>query len=249
MTVQQLDLDNIVFEDIRILIHSTRAGGKTHLAGDMLKHESQYGPVAYVNTDGEGLMTIKGIGLGKVGYKVESLADVKELIKQFTPKKLHAIAVDSVQHLERLVKIGVMGTDQRSPVSTKDKNEWVDIGREFENLLLAFQKTAKIVMLTCPSAINTDQITGNPRVISPDLSGARAMGIAGYVEWCGYIKVVAIGPGKVKRSVQFAPDGVTLVRQQTPNAIKEDITLPDGPGGWALVKAAIINSMEGGGKG
>jgi hypothetical protein len=127
--IKQLDLDNLVFEDIRILVHSIRAGGKTFLAGDMLKHEQQFGPVAYINTDGEGLMTIKGMGLGKVGYQVETLADLKDLLKQFTPKKLHAVAVDSAQLLERMVKIGVMGTDQRSPVSTKDKNEWVDIGR------------------------------------------------------------------------------------------------------------------------
>jgi len=244
MTVQKLDLDNLIFEDVRILLHSIRAGGKTFLAGDFLKEESQYGPVAYVNTDGEGLMTIKGMGLGKVGYKVETLKDFKDVIAEFSKNRLHALAVDSLQILERIVKIGVMGTADRSPVSTKDKNEWVDIGREFENAILSLNKAAKLVMCTCPSAINADQITGNPRMISPDLSGQRALGVAGYFEYVGYIKVLPTGKGKVKRSVQFAPDGVTLVRQQTPNAICEDIQLPDGLGGWKVIRDTITKAME-----
>jgi hypothetical protein len=82
-------------------------------------------------------------------------------------------------------------------------------------------------------------------VISPDLSGQRALGIGGYFEYVGYIKVLATGKGNVKRSIQFAPDGVTLVRQQTPNAIKEDIELPDGLGGWAKIKDRITKAMEG----
>lgn len=244
MAIQKLDLDNLAFEDIRILLHSIRAAGKTYLAGDFLKHESQYGPVAYVNTDGEGLMTIKGMGLGKVGYKVETLKDFKDVIAEFSKNRLHALAVDSLQILERIVKIGVTGTADRSPVSTKDKNEWVDIGREFENAVLSLNKAAKLVLCTCPSAINADQITGNPRMISPDLSGQRALGVAGYFEYVGYIKVMPTGKGKVKRSVQFAPDGMTLVRQQTPNAICEDIPLPDGLGGWAAIKDAITKTME-----
>lgn len=244
MSIQRLDLDNLAFEDIRILLHSIRAGGKTYLAGDFLRHEAQYGPVAYVNTDGEGLMTIKGMGLGKVGYKVETLKDFKDVIAEFTKNRLHALAVDSLQILERIVKIGVMGTADRSPVSTKDKNEWVDIGREFENAVLSLNKAAKLVFCTCPSAINADQITGNPRMISPDLSGQRALGVAGYFEYVGYIKVMPTGKGKVKRSVQFAPDGVTLVRQQTPNSICEDIQIPDGPGGWQTIKETIMKTME-----
>lgn len=245
MAIQKLDLDNLTFEDIRMLIHSTRAGGKTFLAGDFLRHEMQYGPVAYVNTDGEGLMTIKGMGLGKVGYKVETLKDFKAVIAEFTKNRLHALAVDSLQILERMVKIDVMGTADRSPVSTKDKNEWVDIGREYENAILSLGKAAKLVLCTCPSAINADQITGNPRIISPDLSGQRALGVGGYFEYVGYIKILPIGKGKVKRSVQFAPDGVTLVRQQVPNSINEDIALPEGPGGWQLIKDTIIKAMEG----
>lgn len=244
MSIQRLDLDNLAFEDIRILLHSIRAGGKTFLAGDFLKHESQYGPVAYVNTDGEGLMTIKGMGLGKVGYKVETLKDFKDVIAELSKTRIHALAVDSLQILERIVKIGVMGTADRSPISTKDKNEWVDIGREFENAVLSLNKAAKLVLCTCPSAINADQITGNPRIISPDLSGQRALGVAGYFEYVGYIKVMPTGKGKVKRSVQFAPDGVTLVRQQTPNAICEDIVLPDGLGGWQVIKETITKAME-----
>jgi len=245
LAIQKLDLDNLTFEDIRMLIHSTRAGGKTFLAGDFLRHEMQYGPVAYVNTDGEGLMTIKGMGLGKVGYKVETLKDFKAVIAEFTKNRLHALAVDSLQILERMVKIDVMGTADRSPVSTKDKNEWVDIGREYENAILSLGKAAKLVLCTCPSAINADQITGNPRIISPDLSGQRALGVGGYFEYVGYIKILPIGKGKVKRSVQFAPDGVTLVRQQVPNSINEDIALPEGPGGWQLIKDTIIKAMEG----
>lgn len=243
MAIKQLDLDNLTLDEIRVLVHSIRAGGKTHLCGDFLKYESQFGEVAYVNTDGEGMMTIKGTGLGNVGYVVETLKDFKELMKQFTSKRLHAMAVDSLQVLERLVKLSVLGTTERSPISTKEKNEWVDIGREYDNALVSMAHATKLLMCTAPSALNLDAITNNPRVISPDLSGQRALGCAGYFEYVGYIKMIITGPGKVKRSIQFAPDGVTLVRQQIPYSITKDIDLPDGPGGWLAIKTAIQKGM------
>ena len=237
--IKKIDLDKTAIDNLRVLVHSIRAGGKTHLCGDMLKYESQFGPVAYVNRDGEGLTTIKGIGLGEVGYQVETLKDFKELMKQFIDKPIHAMVVDSLQVLERMVKLGVLGTNERSPISTKEKNEWVDIGREFENALLSMSKATKLLLCTCPSAINADLVTNNPRLISPDLSGQRALGVAGYFEYVGYIKVMQVGKGKSKRCIQFAPDGVTCVRQQVPNEIIEDIPIPDGPGGWAAIRAAI----------
>jgi hypothetical protein len=230
--------------DIRVLVHSIRAGGKTHLLGDFLKHESQFGEIAYVNTDGEGLMTIKGIGLGNIAYKVEDLKDFKELMKQFAAKPLHALAVDSLQVLERMVVVSVTGTVDRSPISTKEKNEWVDIGREFNNALASMWRATRLLMCTAPSALNLDPITNNPRVISPDLSGQRALGCTGYFEYVGYIKMLVTGPGKVKRVIQFAPDGVTLVRQQMPNAITTDIPIPEGGGGWLAIKTAIEKGME-----
>lgn len=244
MSVQKIDLDHLKLEELRVLVHSIRAGGKTHLVGDFLKYESQFGPVAYVNTDGEGLMTIKGIGLGSVGYKVETLKDFRDLMAEFSKNRLHALGVDSLQVLERMVKAAVLGTTERSPISGKEKNEWVDIGREFDNALACMWKATRLLMCTAPSAINQDPITNNPRMISPDLSGQRALGCAGYFEYVGYIKMLVVGKGKVKRCIQFAPDGVTLVRQQIPNSITEDIELPDGPGGWKIIKDRIQKGME-----
>ena len=237
--LKRINLDTIEDNRLRLLVHSVRAGGKTHLVGDMLNYEKQFGPVAYVNTDGEGLMTIKGIGLGDVGYQVETFKDFKELMAEFIKKPLHALGVDSLQVLERMVKLHVLGTCDRSPVSTKEKNEWVDIGREFENALVSIGKAAKIVMCTCPSALNMDPITQTMKLVSPDLSGQRAMGCAGYFEYVGYIKTMQTGKGVAKRSVQFASDGVTLVRQQTPNEITDDIPLPQGSGGWLAIKSRI----------
>lgn len=205
----------------------------------MLNYEKQFGPVAYINTDGEGLMTIKGIGLGDIGYQVETLKDFKELMVECIKKPLHALVVDSLQVLERMAKLHVLGTCDRSPTSTKEKNEWVDIGREFENALVSIGKAAKIVICTCPSALNMDPITQTMKLVSPDLSGQRAMGCAGFFEYVGYIKTVQTGKGVSKRSIQFASDGVTLVRQQTPNEIIEDIPLPQGPGGWVAIKHRI----------
>ena len=246
--IQQIDLDNVALDDIRVLVHSIRAGGKTHLVGDFLKYESQFGPVAYVNTDGEGLMTIKGIGLGNIAYKVTELKDFKELMKQFSAKPLHAMAVDGLQVLERMVNLHVLGTTERSPISTKEKNEWVDIGREYNNALASMWRSTRLLMCTAPSAINSDPVTNTPKIISPDLSGQRALGCAGYFEYVGYIKMLVTGPGKVKRVIQFAPDGVTLVRQQMPNAITVDIPIPEGGGGWLAIKTAIQKGMETGGQ-
>lgn len=244
--LKRIDLDTMEDNRLRMLVHSVRAGGKTSLVGDMLKTEREFGPIAYVNTDGEGLMTIKGIGLGAVGYQVETLKDFKDLMAEFIKKPLHALGVDSLQVLERMVKLHVLGTCDRSPTSTKEKNEWVDIGREFENALVSIGKAAKIVMCTCPSAINADNITNNPRLISPDLTGQRALGCAGYFEWVGYIKTMQTGKGVAKRSVQFASDGVTLVRQQIPNEIMEDIPLPQGAGGWLAIKSRIEKGFTNG---
>lgn len=245
--IKQMDLNNVALDDIRVLVHSIRAGGKTHLAGDFLKYESQFGPVAYVNTAGEGLMTIKGIGLGNVAYVVEDLKDFKELMKQFAAKPLHAMAVDSLQVLERMVVLSVVGTAERSPMSNKDKNEWVDIGREFNNALASMWRATRLLLCTAPSAINSDPVTNTPKIISPDLSGQRALGCAGYFEYVGYIKMLVTGPGKIKRVIQFAPDGVTLVRQQIPNAITKDVEIPEGGGGWLAIKSAIQRGMETGG--
>lgn len=244
--LKRIDLDTMEDNRLRMLVHSVRAGGKTSLVGDMLKTEREFGPIAYVNTDGEGLMTIKGIGLGAVGYQVETLKDFKDLMAEFIKKPLHALGVDSLQVLERMVKLHVLGTCDRSPTSTKEKNEWVDIGREFENALVSIGKAAKIVMCTCPSAINADNITNNPRLISPDLTGQRALGCAGYFEWVGYIKTMQTGKGVAKRSIQFASDGVTLVRQQIPNEIMEDIPLPQGAGGWLVIKSRIEKGFTNG---
>lgn len=246
MLLKRIDLDTMHMDNLRVLIHSVRAGGKTHLVGDMLKTEREFGPVAYVNTDGEGLMTIKGIGLGAVGYQVETLKDFKELMAEFIKKPLHALGVDSLQVLERMVKLHVLGTSDRSPISTKEKNEWVDIGREFENALVSIGKAAKIVMCTCPSALNMDPITQSMKLVSPDLSGQRAMGCAGYFEWVGYIKTIQAGKGVAKRSIQFASDGVTLVRQQIPHEILEDVPLPQGPGGWLAIKSRIEKGFANG---
>lgn len=246
--IQPIDLDTLTLDDIRVLVHSVRAGGKTHLVGDFLKEESKHGKVAYVNTDGEGLMTIAGIGLGKICYKVTTLKEFKELMAEFAKAPLHAMGLDGLQLLERMVMLHVMGTLDRSPLSTKDKNEWVDIGREFNNALSSTWKATRLLMCTAPSAINADPVTNAPRVISPDLSGQRALGCAGAFEYVGYIKMMATGGGNVKRTIQFAPDGVTLVRQQIPNAIKADIPLPDGGGGWLAIKAAIQGGMPNGHK-
>lgn len=244
--LKRINLDTIEDSRLRMLVHSVRAGGKTHLVGDMLNYEKQFGPVAYVNTDGEGLMTIKGIGLGDVGYQVETFKDFKELMAEFIKKPLHALGVDSLQVLERMAKLHVLGTCDRSPTSTKEKNEWVDIGREFENALVSIGKAAKIVMCTCPSALNMDPITQTMKLVSPDLSGQRAMGCAGYFEYVGYIKTMQTGKGVSKRSMQLASDGVTLVRQQTPNEITEDIPLPQGAGGWLAIKTRIEKGFTNG---
>lgn len=242
MPIAPMNLDTATLDGIRVLVHSIRAGGKTHLAGDFLKEESKEGPVAYINTDGEGFMTIQGIGLGNVMYKVSNLKEYNEVIAGFVAKPLQAIAVDSAQILEQFCVWDITGSDKRSPQSTKEKNEWVDINREFYNALRNTRKAAKMFFMTAPSAINADPITGAAKMISPDLIGQRALGIAGSFEYVGYIKLLAMGGGNVKRSIQFAPDGVTLVRQQLSNPITKDIDLP-AVGGWSAIKTAIMNGL------
>lgn len=242
MAILPIDLDTITLDGIRVLVHSIRAGGKTHLLGDFLTTEAKEGPVAYINTDGEGYMTLQGSGLGKAMYRVSNLKEYNEVVKEFAAKPLQAIAVDSAQILEQFCFHHVVGTDARSPkggTSQGSVNEWAEISREFYNALRYTRKAAKMLMVSCPSSINADPVTGAQKIISPDLSGQRALGIAGIFEFVGYIKMMVTSPGNVKRLIQFAPDGSVLVRQQKREAIKADIELPK-VGGWQAIKNAIL---------
>ena len=53
MARHKFNLDEQILDSYTFLVHGGRGSGKTHLVGDMLKYEQQYGQVRLINVKGE----------------------------------------------------------------------------------------------------------------------------------------------------------------------------------------------------
>ena len=240
---KKFDLDKSELDGYSILVHGGRASGKTYLVGDFLKTESANGPVRFINVVGEdGELTLRGMGLGEVGEHVESYQDFTDAIKEFTGLKLQALGVDSIHALSRWIMRKVTGSD-RLPEIRKEANEWGELHHLSYNTYMALRRAAKLVMCTCPSDKSVDQLSGKT-FTTPDLPGRQAAGSAGWFDFVGFIEAVPT-PGGVQRTFNMTPNATVIVRQRLPKQITEPIRIPDGPGGWAAIKAAIEKGWKG----
>ena len=220
------------------LIHGVRAAGKTALGGDFLRYYSDRGPVKFINMLGEdGQRSAMSSQLGKVGETHETYQDFKDFCKEYQGKKLEAVFLDSVSVLGRWIMRHTVGAD-RLPRVTKDSNEWGEFHRESETASMLLRNTAKYVLAVCPSDRSVDAVT-QQTYISPDLPGRQATGSAGWYDFVGYIQAVVTGPGVVKRTVMFTPNGTIVTRQRLAVQIDKDITLPNGQGGWSIIDKTI----------
>lgn len=221
-----------------MLVHGVRAAGKTHLGGDFLRENAQRGPVKFINILGEdGQRSAMSAQLGDVGETHESYQDFKDFCKEYQGKKLEAVFLDSVSVLGKWIMRHVVGSD-RLPRITKESNEWGEFHREAETASMLLRNTAKYVLAVCPSDRSVDAVTQGT-YISPDLPGRQATGSAGWYDFVGYIQAVVTGPGTVKRTLMFTPNGTIVTRQRLAVQIDKDITLPNGPGAWALIHSTI----------
>lgn len=241
---QKLQLDLQTLDSFTMLIHGDRASGKTALAGDMLATELKAGgEVRFINVKGEdGTLTLRGMGLGDRGETVENYADFDACLNDYAKLGLIGLAVDSLAALNQWVAYKVCGAE-RMPVIDRNKpaNEWGDLHREMNNLAMRLRRTAKYVICTCPSDKSTNQLTGKI-YITPDLPGREAAGSAGWFDFVGYMRAEPSGPSKIRRTVDFRPNNEVIVRQRLPlgKAISDLITIPEGAGGWNVIKTEIM---------
>lgn len=240
---KKFNLDQTELNGYMILIHGGRAAGKTYLAGDFLKEESQYGPVRFINVAGEdGQLTLRGMGLGDIGETIESYADFVEAIKEYQAAKVHAVAVDTVHALSRWIMQKVTGSD-RLPEIKRESNEWGELHHLSYNVHMNLRRCAKMVFCTCPSDKSVEQLSGKT-FITPDLPGRQAAGSAGWYDFVGYLEATSISPTEVQRKLIMTPNSSIIVRQRLPKQITEPIKLPNGSGGWKVIKQAIESSWK-----
>jgi hypothetical protein len=243
MARKTFNLDQQELNGFTILIHGGRAAGKTYLAGDFLKQESVNGTVRFVNISGEdGALTLKGMGLGEQGETCESYQDFYEAMVDYAKAGVHAVAVDSLHALSRWVMKKVTGAD-RLPEVRKEANEWGEVHHHMYNLMMMLRRAGRYVMCTCPSDRSVEQLTGKT-YITPDLPGREAAGSAGWFDFVAYLQATPVGPGRIQRTLTMTPNANIIVRQRLPRQISGDLVLPEGPGGWKVLKDAIDQAWK-----
>ena len=240
---KKFNLDTQELDGYSIMVHGGRGAGKTHLMGDFLKTESAKGPVRFINIVGEdGGLTLKGMGLGDVGENIDSLKDFNDALAEYTAAKVWAIGVDSSHALSRWIMRKVTGSDRLPEIKSSGGNEWGDFHMQSYNTYMALRRSAKMIMCTCPSDKSVEQLSGKTYV-TPDLPGRQAAGSAGFFDFVGYLEATN-SPTGVTRTFNMVPNNTIIVRQRLPKQIKEVIKLPDGLGGWAVIKGQIEASWK-----
>lgn len=234
---RKFNLDTAELNGYTIHVHGGYGAGKTYLQGDFLRTESKAGPVRFLNIAGEdGSLTMRGMGLGDIAETIETYQDFLDAIKEFTGLKLQALAMDSSHALSRLIMRKVTGSD-RLPEIRKESNEWGDLHHTSYNTYMAIRRAAKFVMVTCPSDKSVEQVSAKT-MITPDLPGRQAAGSAGWFDFQGMLEVTNTASGS-SRTFNLVPNNNTVVRQRLPKQITELLKLPEGPGGWQVIRDAI----------
>ena len=241
----RFNLNLATLDRFTVVVQGLYATGKTHLLGDMLRHESASGPVRFCNSEGEdGWMTISGMGLGEIGETVQTFKDMQDYIADCRKEKVHALAVDSLRPMFNAVFMEVVG-DQRLPDPKLDgdrsKALWGMAAFKMEQFLRLMRTAANSVVASVPSA-KTD-VEGGGKTIAPDLYGRMAQASIGCFDFAGYLTARMLGPGKVERKISFAPRVDVLNRQRLVRPVTQDILIPDSGGGWEAIKAAFQRGM------
>ena len=246
------NLDLATLDRLAVLLQGIPNSGKTYMGGDMLKYESQYGPVQFINVKGEdGWASTAGMGLGNVGVTVESEADVAQVAADMIRNKVHAAVLDGARPLFNAIIIGILQADKpdqrRLPDSKLDgdrsKSYWSQARFRMEENIKLLKTACKVFLATTVSAQDVHEITGEKQV-APDIYGKTGSGLVGLFDFAGYMTWSIQGPGRIRREVSFQTRSDVQTRQRLAFPIKENIILPDGPGGWALVKAAFQRGLR-----
>lgn len=256
MARQKFDFANVALAGFTFLVHGDRATGKTHLIGDMLRHEQQFGKIKFVNVTGEdGMLTIASFGLGDIGETITEYDDLIQIIEECAKDGYQALGLDSLQMFARLAMRKVTGEDRLPVIPSRDQlkagmsNEWPEVHRLMENAAIKLRKAAKYVGVIASSDKAVDMLdmsnVGRPTTIAPNLPGKEASECVGWFDLVGYLKLEATRPKVFTRKFSVVPDGgATKVRQRVPKLITSDIVLPQDKGGWLAIKTAVEEACK-----
>jgi hypothetical protein len=244
------DLDVAEWNGGSILIHSPWGNGKTHLLGDFLRYNSQFGPVAYVNFKGEdGYDTIHQLGLGKVRVDVSSYDEWRAFLDWAEKKKYQAIGYDSLKEAFNLtIEKKTKGAERAPLVGDYKSNEWPDIHSWMRYGMLQSNRVAQYVMWVCPTDTGQDRMEeiasglkkDTPKLF-PDLPGKGAAGAVSWFKLVGYLFADYTKEG-TKRNIDFRPSDRYITRQRMPakfGGIDKLIPIPKDEGGWKNILDAI----------
>ena len=249
MARTRFNLDLRTLDRLLILVHGNYAVGKTHLQGDFLLEEAQHGSVVFINTKGEdGYLSIANLGLGEIGETIETYQDFLDLHADYRKKGLRAFALDSIVGLDDIVLTKLFGKLRRP----ENPDEWNRFHMEANNIHTMLRELAPFGLAVASSDVSVDAVAraeaGNPTGfqgrVTPNLPGAQASSIAAKFDLVGHLTAEMVSPKVIKRKVTFAPSRRLLTRQRLPALILEDITIPDGRGGWLAIKSAIEQVLQ-----
>lgn len=238
---ERFNLDLPDLQRILMLVHGNYGVGKTHLLGDMLREERARGDVRFLNIRGQdGYLSIANLGLGEVAETVDTLADFKAAIQDYQKAGIRALAIDDMKQLGQLVIKSVCG--ERLPSVGKGSDDWQRIHKELETLLPSLRWIAPVVLCASASDRSVDQITGETS-LTPDLPGRQAAASGGMFDFVFVLRAMAIGPNKIKRTLQCAPVANTVIRARLPRPLPAEIDIPENGGGWKKLMAEIENCL------
>ena len=246
----KFNLDIQPLEGFTLLVHGDRGVGKTYLIGDALKAESKHGKVKYINITGEdGMRTIAGLGLGDIGETIDNYDDLIEIITECSAGKYQALGLDTYTMFAKLAMRKVTGGDRLPIIPSRDQlkagmsNEWPEVHRLMEGAAVKLRRAAKYIIVSSPSDKSVGlldmSVNAKPDCIAPNLPGKEATESIGWFDYVGYIDLKPVRPGVFSRTFSMVPDGVTKVKARVPTMITTVQKLPEGAGGWLLIKKAI----------
>ena len=225
------------------LFHGNYGSGKTYLLGDALRTEAQEGPVLFLNIRGEdGYLSIADLrGDNFSAETVDAFDDVRAVFADARKNGVRAVGIDGLHRLYGLAYVKALGSN-RIPVVGGSKNEWSDVHKLVEDLIDEFRYFVPFVLCTSATDKSVDQIKGETHT-TPNFPGRNAAGIAGHFDYVFFLDSEVLGPSRIRRKLLTAPVSKMVVRYRLPKPLPTEIIMPEGPGGWALVKNEILKAL------
>lgn len=230
----KLNLDVVETTGRRVLVHGAPSSGKTFLGGSHLVGAAKG---LFVNTKGEdGTRSLASLGLGDIAETAESLADLREIIVEYHKVGLTHLTVDSVKFIWAFAITQVCGAGKQPPIGGKT-NVWGDVHAKATEVLMGLLDLAPSVVMISPSDRSMDQVKGST-LLTPDLPGRMAAGVAGMFDAVGIMEAMVVGP-KVQRSIHFEPQADAVTRLRSVTQMQAPVVVPEGSGAWAAVDKAL----------